>query len=575
MIRRLIFLGHSELYGVPKGLCEAERLIASYPLYNAIGCLSRMELILIDPTFEVTTNLIENQKDICRRTCSLEQLKVIEKVAEETRIREKTDIILFHRPQLTSAMKLAFLNCPEEGKPPEYLHNLAEALFIINDRIGPTPQDKPTEYHLWVKQSQFVSSEVNLLYYLARWCTLAKKIETKQKQTQLGLEKRFKSKYGTDLTSFLTMGIDFYMQWVVLRPRQDIDNGIISIGVPQLENRSKLDKVEFDKSLQEFCQPPEFFKKSIRKEAELKDPYKNVTFLKKPLVRFENNIICLGKHFLTMKIGSGFYWLLVELYERGRENKSRREIMKLFGEAFSEYTMGILKRIYGNRTNCPLIDVDKIDNFQNKQAKRKADALIICGDSLIVVEFKSSLFPVKLLSSNKVDDFHEWEREHLLEDGTKQIYSLIIQLIKSEIPKLNVAQRVKKYYPLIITLQQLPTAVPTYISHFEKEAETLKNRELESADVRLNGIRIEPINLMSVSELEQIEAIFVTPGCQENLKDIIDRKNQKDRYSNWLPFLQEYFNKYNTPVNTHLINSLKEFVHEGLEQIFPPKETSK
>lgn len=570
VIKRLIFLGYSELYGVSKCLDEAKHLLATHPLYDAIGCLSRIELILIDPTFEDTSVLIENQKDICKCTCSLKQLRVIEKVAEDIRIRNRTDVILFHRPQVATAMKLAFMNCPEDGQPPEYLDALAETLFIINDHIGLTPEYKPPEYLLWVRQSQFITSETNLLYYLARWYALTKKVEAKMRQTQLDLENRFISKYGTGLINFVTMGLDFYMQWVVLRPREDIDKGIVTINLTQLKNRSKLGKTEFNRALQEFCQPPSFFQRSIHIGNELLDPFNNVAFLRKPLVRFNNILMCLGKHFLTMKIGTGLYWLLVELYERDKEDTSRRDVMKLYGEAFSEYSMEILRRIFGNRSDSPLIDIDRI--ITNEHKKRKVDALIDCGDSLIVIEFKSSQFPIELLSSKNVDDFHRWEREHLLQDGAEQIYSFIAQLINGALPEFGFTRRIKKYYPLIITLQQLPTAVPSYLRHFVVEAERIKNRELGNAKINLNDISLEPINLLSISELEQVEPILTNPGCEEKLKDIIDKKNQEDRYSSWLPFLHQFFYKYNFPKNEHLFNLLKEFVSEGLAGIFPPKK---
>jgi len=569
MVRRLIYPGHSELYGTKKSLCRASKLISQYPLYHAIGCLSRIELLLTDPTFEGGAHLRANQIDICRCTCSQDQLKLIEKVDVETRQKPNADIAPFHRLQLAMAMKLAFLNCLDKGTPPKYLYDLADALFIINDHIGPTPEDKPTEYFLWVKQSQFAFSEVHIWNYLTRWKNITTKVIEKSKQTTLDLEARLKGKYKVDLLSYLIIGIDFYMQWVQFRSRQAYNKGILSIRASELKKRYRFSDEETEQAFKEFCGAPAFFMESIKSKKEDQDPYNNVTFLKRPLVRFDDDILCLGKHFLSWKIGAGIYWLLIELYERGKEDTLRRQVMKLFGKAFESYGLEILKTIYGNGHCSPLIIIDEVIGTSARQGKRKVDALIDCGDALIIVEFKSSPLPLNALTSNGCMEFHDWEKENILK-AAEQIYNVICQIQKGELSQVIDHRRIKKYYPLVVTLQNLPTAVKSYIDHLEPEVERITKRELENASVALTTFNIEPINIMNIGEMEVIEAVLTASQNNESFQGLLDKKNTESKYSNWMEFLGRY--KY--PQNTRLRKQLKEFVAQGHKQVFNKHNTS-
>jgi len=251
--------------------------------------------------------------------------------------------------------------------------------------------------------------------------------------------------------------------------------------------------------------------------------------------------------------------MLVNLYK----GSYRENVMSLFGEVFEEYVNEIFGRVYGFS---PLGSFIPAKYIEFADGRNKADAFIDCGNALIIIEYKSSPIPLKkvLASKDGLGKFHDWEDDNIIE-AARQIHDVIDQIKNEKIPGFS-ASRIKKYYPLVITLQYLPTPSPDYLGHVN---EKLKE-ENDGAGI-LQDEDIGRINIISVNELEAAEAPLSEEGV--TLKEMIDSKNSDDRtyYDGCLGFIQANYSKWD---NDYLNSQFKRIAKSGISTIFTSQESS-
>ena len=108
-----------------------------------------------------------------------------------------------------------------------------------------------------------------------------------------------------------------------------------------------------------------------------------------PILRIsENRTICVDFSFLLNKLQTGVFWKI-----RGclQEKKKKRGIFeKLWGDVFEDYASSIIKR--GINSQDPSNRERLIINakYDHKQDDECADVAICCGDTLILMECKST-----------------------------------------------------------------------------------------------------------------------------------------------------------------------------------------
>jgi|GEM_PF-7107785 len=566
MVHPILALSYKDVYGEVLDREEAVRLIKHYKLFTILHALSRFEIFIIDPSYESIEYFRKNQNELLNHLGSQTQKQEIVRALNYELSQKKVEVGIFSRPQFTMAMKLAFRHCSEEsihfkGKEIPY-NELLIALLIINDHFGPNLKDKPPVYFLYVKEGNYTFRD-NLEQSLARWGILAEKVLQSKGAESLNITEKYRMKHGLSLASYLTVGYYFSRQLSKMREdpeHADLERGSILFELEGMKKKAKIDCHKLESVFSEFCQTSEYFQQIFEDEKSMSQ-YNNVSFLKYPMVRFGDTALCLSSHFLAMKLASGFYWILVELYDYKKEYDERHEVITLFGKIFEQYVGDILKRIYG----CgPLTCLKLEEDIQFAKGRRSVDAIINCGQSLVLIECKSSLLklPVRTLREG-LREFHKWEKENII-GGAEQIHDVIDQIKNDKIPGFP-SSRFKKYYPVVVTLEYLPTPIYSYLEHIEHRLK----EENEGAGF-LQDDDIERITLMSVNELEAAEAPLKRGDA--TLKEMIDLKNSNDEtyYAGWLTFLSRNYGKLS---NQYLVKEFQRLVKSGVGAIFGPKES--
>lgn len=365
-----------------------------------------------------------------------------------------------------------------------------------------------------------------------------------------------------DIQSYISLGLALYITWISL-PRKNIDEGSIYFGVDLLMNKIRISPEEFESGLEEFSRTPVSFKECVTRENAI-NPYNNLTLAQTPLLRLDNSLFCLDTNFFLMKIGEGFYHTLVRLYEGGNI-KEIQGIRNLLGRAFEKYTLEIFERIFhvseAKRGFKRFIPGDALPK---RLRQNQVDGIIDYGHSIVVVEFKSALVPIKAKTSMDTSEFERWETKTIIK-AAKQIENIIHKIkrgdfkVPDEFHPLNPSD-IKIYYPLIVTLQSLPIASPDYMNHINGRLKNL----LKAPDVA-------KLEIMNISDLEQAE-IAISEGV--SLLDLIERKIRQNVHPDWGAYLGIYKSVKEHPTNPHLKCIMDEIVEKGIPSIFNLTESS-
>lgn len=566
MVHPILALSYKDVYGEVLDREEAVRLIKRYELFTILHALSRFELFIIDPSYESIEYFRKNQNELLNHLGSPAQKQDIVRALNYELSQKKVEVGIFSRPQFNMAMKLAFRHCSEEsihfkGKEIPY-NELLIALLIINDHFGPNLKDKPPVYFLYIKEGDYTFRD-NLEQSLTRWGILAEKVLLSKDVESQNIKEKYRLKHGLSLASYLTVG--YYFSWQLSKMRDDpehadLERGTIFFDLEGMKKKAKIESHKLESVFAEFCQTPKYFQQ-VFKDDKTMSQYNNVTFLKYPMVRFGDTALCLSSHFLAMKLASGFYWILVNLYDFEKERDERHKVITLFGKVFEQYVGDLLKRVYGyGPLSCLKLEKD----IQFARGGMSVDAIINCGRTLVLIECKSSLLklPIKTCKDG-LSKFHNWENEYII-GGAEQIHDVIVQIKNDKIPGYP-SSKYTKYYPVIVTLEYLPTPIYSYLKHIEHRLkEENEGGGISSSD------DIERITLMSVNELEAAEAPLKRGDA--TLKEMIDLKNSNDEtyYAGWLTFLARNYGKLS---NQYLVKEFQRLVKSGVGAIFGPKES--
>lgn len=588
-----ITITYQRVYGEERPIEDAKAIISELPLFPTIMTVSQIGLFLYDPGELYGKELQEDQRGLFDRVITAlpeEKRKKIDKVFSETDadIREGLPQgvdgarpVIFNSLQLTEAAKLALKYSKDRDfkgfelkLTREQIGELVDALLIINDHLTKINVDllfggKPDITHLLAKSQQFAILE-HPAHYLCRWRIIIHKAFkiSRERFPFLELEKRYRNFYCFSVGYYQAMALFLYLAWHEL-PRNWIDLRTIVYDIKNLRDHMlKIDENQFTRLLQEFCEDTSYFKRRMSKK-EAMNPWNTLRLLQKPVLREGDGLICINENLIAKKGGEGFYYGLIDLYEEGsesdkKENELREQVRSLFGYAFEEYVSDIFERVYGFKPNS-LINMRFTPGklIPEQGGKRRIDGVINYGDSLIILEYKSSLLPLDARIHEDPSGFQDWKRRHLIESGAGQINDFIQQIKTGELDEILGIdhERVHSFYPLVITLQVLPTSTLYFMQELERD---LREEGL------LQDSGVWDFEVMHISSLEVVE-VLIKQG--KVFKDLIEHKIKQGRYTDWHSFL---FNKYGgdiakVGINNYFVKKCTRIKRWDLDRVFDHK----
>jgi hypothetical protein len=410
---------------------------------------------------------------------------------------------VFHRRQFLLLIKLALMHCPEQGidlvKEPL---GFGEVLLMANDQFHFELGGTTNEEKLLNTLTNFVPvveySGLRLQNEIARSYLML---------TQISLEL-------TDHPDFIDIPDTFYnLSRIPLHDYLALWFGLIS-------KYMSIDLQSLQKDWTELYIRPEFFRTTqipleivqiflaemTATPGELRGTFmrrdygsNDFTALRsKPLIVERNGAVLSDIFFAIEKIQSGPYW---------RINDSSRAVgdrlRRLWGSVFEEYLRKLFTSSCDSHFNYYFHD----PRYQGSASEQVCDAFLIFGDTLILLEYKSSMFRAESKYSGNPDLLLREIEDKLVvtrEDnpkGVKQLAAAVRRLFgtnnRERVQGVDLSH-ISQVFPVLITLDSIGRTLlmPRFLSeYFQRE---VQNHLSKSPQVSpLFSVYVEDLEMMS------------------------------------------------------------------------------
>lgn len=306
-------------------------------------------------------------------------------------------------------------------------------------------------------------------------------------------------------------------------------------------------------------------------------PYDYRPLREKPILRTtDGRAIILDPVFYSERATVGPIFLLTKQQSRDKAN----EIFSAFGNAFEEYVCDVLQRMFpdisgvsAKRLSCHIRKTDQMGN------ELEIDACLNDIVETVVFEIKA----VWIRENEILTDDHEAYLQHLREKyivggesardrkikGLGQLVRTINLLASQEWAQQNAEfSKVELVYPMLVAYDPL-LSVPVYGNFLASEFKVLlaPDSEPRSSQMRKGRLRIAPLTVMSVEDLEDLEVSIRHFGFKELLADY--SQSHPDRITSLHDFIA--LSKYNQQMypNRALVDAGLEILEKSQKAVFP------
>jgi hypothetical protein len=306
-------------------------------------------------------------------------------------------------------------------------------------------------------------------------------------------------------------------------------------------------------------------------------PYDYRPLRERPILRTtDGRAIILDPVFYSERATVGPVFLLTKQQSRDKAN----EIFGAFGNAFEEYICDILQRMFpdisginAKRLSCHIRKVDQMGN------ELEIDACLNDMVEAVVFEIKA----VWIRENEILTDDHEAYLQHLREKyvsgeesvrdrktkGVGQLARTINLLASQEwIQQSTEFSKVELVYPVLVVYDPL-LSVPGYGKFLASEFRTMlaPDNELPSGQLIKDRLRIAPLIVMTVEDLEDLEVSIKHFGFRELLADY--SQSHPDRMESLRNFIA--LSKYSQQMyhNHTLVDKGLEILDKTQKAVFP------
>ena len=248
-------------------------------------------------------------------------------------------------------------------------------------------------------------------------------------------------------------------------------------------------------------------------------PFNPLPFARWPIVFFGDIGIPVSSRLLYEKLMAGLHHLF--LNQQALTRKERERYLRFMGTVFQDYVHRLLIRVYGHGTERYIPG----ESLRAVAPGKVCDGILCYPDSLILIECKAGLFPLGVRTAQDPTTYRRLVNDLLLH-AAAQIDETIRATRKGAFESLGLeSDSVKRFYPLIVTLENAPT---NPLLRDDVLEEMRKRGTLADHDVA-------PFEVMDVGELEAVETA-ITQG-DSFLRLIADKVSSQEAgalsFTNW------------------------------------------
>jgi hypothetical protein len=514
-------LGH--VYASPEQ--ELTRILRTFNYENVLVTLSRINLL-----FHRSTDLLKDERTLKEAYCNIPMLNKIEK--------EVGNSFLFHRQAtlrlLNKCACVSGSNSERSFDENDALNDFAKSYLLVNELLGAesanlnTPDPDDGKKQVLVESFPFFEYAVNsaMAYETKKLMVRSEELlrRLQKESSTLNVDEIFLHATGLTLQDYqqLIFGI-FAFYWSFTSEQisqQDPIRGKSLFFNPNGQS-SELTPL-YEKLLSQICIPID----ELRNRAEEHPQFEDEFFLWRecPLLRIsENRTICVDFSFLLDKLQTGVFWKI-----RGclKEKKKERGIFEdLWGDVFEDYASAIIKRGINSQDQPNRERLIINAKYDHKQDDECADVAICCGDTLILMECKSTRLSAHAKFSGDFDTFYKNIKP--AKKGIEQLWNAILKLGNRRENKRRTVQgidicKVKKIYPVLVLSDQIFSTI--LMNWFlDSEFQSLKQQKYLTED-----IKVMPLTVLTIMDLESLEPYMIDKPFHAHLDEWLNQFKEND-----------------------------------------------
>lgn len=569
-----VALGYQEVFGVEPSWDQLLDRIRQYSLPQVLGCLGRISGVLE----QLERSHAEGQKRICDGLFGERSGEVWRAVLEWLR-RERLEggppstPTLFHELQVITLAKVALLELEvgERGGL-EHFEPLAEALLMINNLqggvLGNNPAADPSTaegMRIWhqhfIANGLFHHGDTDAHTFPRAYdLYLTDKPHLRDDPSYVNLPSLIRDLTGLEPDTLWFVLFAFMAHWRTIEP-EAIASGTWAMDRTQYFSSLNFSKQDVNAFFGLACLNATEMQREVRSlySVESLRPFHVLPFARSPLIQIDDHVFCVSVRLLKQKLTGGLHHLFLD--QEHFSTEERKRYLDFMGAVFEDYVARLLDRVYPASAHRWIGPKELAASVHG----RSCDFAILYGDALVLVEAKATRFT---LAARTEESWSEYERQFndIFLDGASQIDNTIREIEGGRLLHLGIDPAiVRAYYPLVVTLEDLPMTRPIYQKVL---------RDLAQASL-LNQEKVRPLQAIDVGELEFLE-IGLHAG--RSIRDILQQKltsedDQAQSMGNYLLGRNEAFMR--GPVNEYLGTLFNELGDRGLETFRAHKEAAR
>ena len=470
----------------------------------------------------------------------------------------------FNYWQMLMFIKIALLYGSDDEKnnltDKSRLEMVGKSLLIINDLVGlgskgEKYEDDTNVLEALIRNGSFFAREQagNLLpRYYDLFSIIPKEPDLCESPNYTDIDAVFRGRFGFELDLFLALGFGIYSHYGAVK---DFHPDKYVINASTFFNKT----IVPDEIAQKTINLTSISREQFRKEYIEKygssglGNYFDFTLLRKrPLVKIEEDVyVPVDIRFLVERISTVVYWDICD----SLDGEDRRRFMRFFGEILQKYLEQLFRRIYPESTkttNRAFYDV-------RYNGDRASDIMVFYDNKAVFIEVVVGRLRMK--ETTITGDYEDFRRDISIKivEKSKQIDRVIKDFRSGRLilPGWS-ASKIKRYYPLVVTVSPLPLFLKTY--------DEVRNM-IDSAG-HLISSHIADLEIASVGEMEAIEPLL---EGGHTLAGILEAKTQ-DKYYKRIPLYYYLYDMSNgevsKPSNKYLIKRKEDMFRHTSQLLF-------
>ncbi|MBZ5505152.1 MAG: hypothetical protein LAO78_06675 [Acidobacteriia bacterium] len=418
---------------------------------------------------------------------------------------------VFHRRQLLFIMKLAIEHCPDVGRdvletPPG---PFGAILLMANDHLHynlvPFPEGGLDDFDKvsrlvaeFLPVTEFSGFTVGNKLTRAFLITTTYTARLRTHPDYIDVPTEYEHLTGISLRDYQALTLGLMARIMSLISLETLrKNPEVAAIRPVDFHQTQIPKPTIEAFFREFADTSENILNSLQQDRREGRDYGSsdfTAFRRKPLITEGHASLTADANFVVEKFETGPYW---------RVNNSSREtgnrLRRFWGPVFEAYVNDLTKAHASNFIPDPRL----LDNHNDQLC----DGLIVDGDSLVLMEYKASMFTADAKYSGDYIKLRDEIAKKLVKDsadgskkGVEQLAAAIRALFsgpsRKAVSGLDVSH-IKRVYPLLLTLDDLGSSllISKLLNFYFKDA-------VDPSEVQ--GIEVKPL---LCTDIETFEAI--------------------------------------------------------------------